>query len=329
MARLSGLRAIAQRCGHLLGTQTIATISGAVNRASSLSFVEKMVGILETRHTPGEGELVALDSMAVTLPRTQRHRCAKMNNNTVGGGVVWAHMVEAPAGACPVKILGVRDGAWHDSRVIRSVALEAEGPIHLMDRGFYALDNLQRWLEKRVHFIVRARRRSLVFENVEIRGEPRRVGDLVIEHDALARLGGTQARAHPVVRLVIARLASGEDLIVVSGLWDWSAEDLLAAYRKRWHIERFHRFVKDALGLAHLYSFHRRGLRFLIHVALLLAMLLFLGVAEAVGETIETLHRALRDLRAVLGLGTAWRRNTHTKRRSKRKRRRRKTRANH
>ena len=288
-----------------------------------------MVGILEAHHTPGEGDLVALDSMAVTLPKTQRHRCAKRNSNTVGGGVVWAHMVEAPAGTCPVKVLDVRDGAWHDSRVIRGVTLEAEGPIHLMDRGFYALDNLQRWREQRVHFIIRARRRSLVFENVEIRGESRRAGDLVIEHDALVRLGGAQAKAHPVVRLVIARLPDGKDLILASGLWAWPAEDLLAAYRKRWHIERFHRFVKDALGLAHLYSFHRSGLRFLVHVALLLAMLLFVSAVDAGGETIKTLYRALRDLRAALGLGTAWRRNTHTKRQSKRKRRGRKKRANH
>lgn len=329
VARLSGLRAIAERCGHLLGTGTIATLSGAMSRPSSLRFVEKMVRLLETRHTPGPGDLVALDSMAVTLPATQRHRCRKMNADTVGGAVVWAHMVQAPAGTCPVKVLAVRDGAWHDSRVIRTVALEAGGPIHLMDRGFYALDNLQRWVQERVHFIVRARRRSLVFEDLEIRGAPRRTGDVRIEHDALVRLGGPQAKAHPLVRLVVARLASGDDLILASGLRDWSAEDLLAAYQRRWHIERFHRFVKDALGLAHLYSFHRTGLRFLVHVALLVAMLLFLGVDESCGETIATLHRALRRTRAAVGLGSPWRRNTFTKRRSGKKMKGRETGENH
>ena len=139
------------------------------------------------------------------------------------------------------------------------------------------------------------------------------------------RLGGPQGKAHALVRLVVARPASGEELILASGLLAWSAEDLLAAYRRRWHIERFHRFVKDALGLAHLYSFHRLGLGLLLHVALLVAMLLFLGVDESCGETIATLHIALRRTRAAVDLGSPWRRNTFTGRRSKRKRRRRET----
>jgi len=48
-------------------------------------------------------------------------------------------------------------------------------------------------------------------------------------------------------------------------LLDWNAEALLEAYRKRWQIERFHRFLKETVGLAHLYSFQEAGLFLLLH----------------------------------------------------------------
>ena len=319
VARLSGLRAIVARCHQRLHTASIASLCEALRRPSSLRFCELLVRSLQTLHRPRPMELVALDSMAVTLPATQRHRCAKFNDKTAGGGVLWAYMVEAARGVCPVQVLRVVDGAWHDSRLMRGVALASCGPVYLMDRGFYALDLLEHWLEKRVHFIVRAKRRSLVWEDLVICGAKRRAGDVRIVHDALVRLGGPRAKAHPVVRLVIARLANGDELIVVSSLWDWTAEALLAAYKKRGRIEGFHRLLKESVGLAHLYSFHRVGLRLLAHAALLVALLLFIGSAHGGGDTCAALHAALAAVRAALGLGPAWKRNTLAPRRAKKR----------
>ena len=62
--------------------------------------------------------------------------------------------------------------------------------------------------------------------------------------------------------MITALLASGEKLTVVTSEMDWSAERVLEAYKKRWHIERFHKFLEETLGLAHLYSFGQRGIEF-------------------------------------------------------------------
>ena len=102
-------------------------------------------------------------------------------------------------------------------------------------------------------------------------------------------------------------MPSGEELILATDKFQWSARRVVAAYAKRHHIERFHRFLKDAIGLAHPYSFDQRGIAFLLYTALLLAMLLMLGMAErCVGQTIHILRKALRKVRACFGLGTAW-----------------------
>lgn len=316
VAHLSGLRETVTRCGPALGTNNFSSLSPALRRPSFLAYVKRMVGILEQQHQPRDGDLVAIDGMAVTLPATQRHNCAKVNDKAVGGGVVWAYIIDAAKGVCPVKVLKTVHGAWHDSVIMRKVSLIANGPIYLMDRGFYCIDLLAQWLHDQVRFIVRVKQRELKYDLLEIRRPARRYKGKHIALDAVVRLGAPDRKVRPVIRLVIAQLASG-DLILGSSQFDWSAEAILDAYHKRWHIERFHRFLKDTLGLAHLYSFHQNGLEFLIYTALLSALLLFFSDGGPDGETIVVLRRILRAVRRALGLGTPWKRNTYSARRSK------------
>ncbi len=319
VARLSGLRAVVERCGRLLGTQTFSSLSHALRRPSSLAFVRRLVEFLGDSHTPGSGKLVGVDGMALTLAATQRHQAKRCNRHTVGGGVVWAYAIRAARGCCPVKVLKVVEGAWHDTTVMRDVELLARGPIYLMDRGFYAFDLLEKWLKDEVRFIVRARRRSLRYQVLKTISAPRWIGTKRLVEDAVVHLGAASSRKRLVVRMVRAFLPSGDELILVSDRFDWSAEAILSAYHKRWHIERFHRFLKETLGLAHLYSFHQSGLAFLLYTALLVALLLSVSAPASGGDTIQVLHQYLRQTRRALGLGPAWKRNACTRKGRKRK----------
>jgi len=211
----------------------------------------------------------------------------------------------------------VAKGAWHDTVVMRGVSLIAKGPIYLMDRGFCCYALIQQWLTDHVRFIVRLRKRELRYEVLKSRGPRRRCGDKLLLVDAVGRLGIAGRNIRPVVRLVVAQLPSGEWLILASDHFAWSAARILAAYNKRWHIERFHRFLKDTLGLAHLYNFRQSGIEFLLYTALLSALLLFFSDAKPTGDTIVLLRRILRAVRRALGLGTPWKRNTFSPRRAK------------
>ncbi|MFH0794057.1 MAG: transposase [bacterium] len=319
VARLSGLRAVAERCAAWLGTSAFSSLPPALERASCLAFVRRLVENLTATHAPDDEDLVAIDGMALTLPKTQRHGCKKYNRRTVGGGVVWAYQIRAKKNSSPIRVLRLVEGAWHDSKVLRNVCLQPNGPIYLMDRGFYALELLAQWLAQGVHFIVRVKAKNLVYQQLRLASRPRLIGKVFLQYDAVVRLGGERAKAHPVVRLLIAVLPSGEKLILATDRFDKSAEAILAAYRQRWHIERFHHFVKDAVGMAHLYSFDQRGINFLLYTALLLALLLFFSQDNPQGETIQILRALLKALRAALGLGAPWRRNTYSPRRTKTK----------
>lgn len=308
-----------ERCGHLLQTGNYSSLAPCLRRASSLAFVRGLVERLEAGGAPRAGELVALDGMAVSVPKTQRCHCRKMNNKTVGGGVIWSYCIGARPGSCPVKVLKVVEGAWHDAAVMRTVRLAARGPIYLMDRGFYAFDLLEKWLEARVHFIVRVRAKDLVYTPLRRLSRRQGAGALKVIVDAWVRLGAPSAKRHPNLRLIVAILPSGEKLVLATDLRTWPCQNILAAYKKRWHIERFHRFVKDTIGLAHLYSFDPNGVAFLLYTALLLCLLLFLSANGVASETIQALRKALRAIRAALGMGTPWKRNSCIVSRGKKK----------
>ena len=313
--RLSGLREIIQYYAHALATGNFSSLCPALRRPCSLRYVMALTARLESRHRPQRDDLVPIDGMAVTLPATQRHRCAKYNRRTVGGGVIWAYMIRAGRGVCPVRVLKVIEGAWRDATRMAGVALEARGPVYLMDRGFFSLVLIREWLAQGVRFIVRARR-DAVYEVLKSLSKPRRYRNGRIELDARVRLGCPSTKAHPEARLIRAVIGK-EVLVLVTGEMRWSAERVLNGYKQRERIEQFHRYLKEVLGLAHLYNFSQSGLAFLLHVALLLAMLLSIGEPARGEETIAVLRRAIKQLRRSLGLGNPWKRNTYVCQRKK------------
>jgi hypothetical protein len=309
---LPSTQAIINRHGQALGTKARSTLSYALRRLSMLRFVTRMIKAFDALFCPGDEALVALDSMAVTLPATRRHGCEPINSAAVGGGVLWAFVIDAVRGACPVKILRIITGPWHDTREVAEVSLTPCGPVYLMDRGFWKIDLINKWLSEQVRFIVRVTAQSLCYKKVRLIGRPRLLeSGIRIEFDGVARLGGVKQKVKPLVRLVVAYLRNGEDIILASDRMEWSAERLLEAYGKRWQIEIFHRFLKESIGLAHLYSFQENGLLFLLHVATLLAILLVLAEEDPSGTTLSVLLVGLEQLRTRLGIPpTAWRSNT-------------------
>jgi hypothetical protein len=312
---LPGLRSVAWRGAELLNGCNHSALSHAVRRGSSVKMVQALLTALTPRQGSRRNELVAIDSMPLTLPATLRHGCARITRTTVGGGVLWAFTLNAARGVNPVRILKVIEGAWGDAPLMSGVDLAVDGPIYLMDRGFYAIDLAARWIDRRVRFIVRAKRTKIRYDVLRTMGRTRRAGALRITEDAIVRLGCKDRRVRPVARLVRATLSTGEELILVSGLLEASAEYLLATYRQRWQIERFHYYLKQTLGLAHLYSFQQNGLAFLAQVAVLLSVLLLLAEAgdPQAGLTVDRLRAALKRLRLACGIAGLWRRNTMSK----------------
>lgn len=318
LLRLGSLRVVLKHFASTLHTPHPSTLSYALSRPTHTALAVRCVEDLSADFRLCPDALVILDSMPLILPATRRHGCAPVTDTAVGGGVLFAFCPKTRREASPLRVLRVITGGWHDSQQIRSVALQPRSPVYIMDRGFYAISLLQQWLAQEVRFIVRANTQDMVYHLQHPCGRPRRHGDLAILIDAVVSLGSPK-RWHarrPRVRLVEARLANGERLVLVSSQLTWSAERLLDAYKLRWHIERLHKLLKDVLGLAHLYSFKQQGIEWLLQVALLVVLMLLLGkpVSRRADWTVEVLRRDVDSLRDALGIESPWKRNTLSKR---------------
>jgi hypothetical protein len=309
--RMPSLESIGNTFGASLGTANKSTLSYAMDRLMSVKVARAMSAKLGDHCRPGRGDIVVIDSMAVTLPMTQRGNAAKFNNQTAGMGVVWQFCLDAPKGTCPVRILKTMRGAWNDSYQIRSCALEPSGPIYVMDQGFWSLVSARQWLQCKVRFVVRAKAHQCHYQILQTKGPARQVGKVRIVLDSVA-LVGKDPRTQIIVRLVWCEIG-GKSLILASSQMDASAKQLLQIYKNRWAIERFHKVIKHVLGLAHLYSFQANGLELLVHVAFLLAALVYLISSDPhlPDDRVKLLRVVLQQIRNQLGI-SHWKPNICT-----------------
>jgi hypothetical protein len=315
--RLSGLRAILARPGGALGITSLSTLSGALANPRFLRFVRAVTAALEEEDdwgALGERDFVAVDTTWLSLPLTQRWRgLRKIAGDAVGIGAMFA--LRLRGGRFPLRLLGVLHGAANDTEPVRFFRLLACGPTYLLDRGFYSMKTVAHWIDGGVRFIVRAKTANLLYRVERTVGRPRRWSGLDILEDAVVLLGSEKTRLkRSRVRLVRARRRSdGELIVLVSGHLGWSADELLAAYKQRWEIEDFFFFVKEQLGMAHLYGFSACAMESLLRLAMIGVGLLLRGegTADADGKTVaQRLRKALAMAKRMLGVPTPWKPNT-------------------
>lgn len=75
-------------------------------------------------------------------------------------------------------------------------------------------------------------------------------------------------------RLILARsLGSGETLYFLTNIFHLKAAAITDIYRMRWEIELLFRFLKQEMNFSHLLSRHENGIRVMVYVTLIAAML--------------------------------------------------------
>ena len=59
-----------------------------------------------------------------------------------------------------------------------------------------------------------------------------------------------------------------------------SAKEISLAYRRRWDIEVFFRFIKQELNVSHLVSLNKNGMQVIVYMTLIVAMLILIYKKE-------------------------------------------------
>jgi len=159
--------------------------------------------------------------------------------------------------------------------------LEA-GRFYVIDRGYEKFQLFQDIVDAGSSFVgsVRGQMTWTVRHERQLSDEARQAG---VVFDAEVNLGGQKAagvltQPYRVVILERSSARPGEDtrLVLVTNRLDLDAELIALAYRYRWQIELFFRWLKCILGCKHLLSTSQNGVALQVYTALIASLLITL-----------------------------------------------------
>jgi hypothetical protein len=292
---VKSLRGIQQASGlhkvqHLLGCDRVSR--GSLSEASSVfdpKLLRNIIGNLAARQLPlihgkeaevlrgltaVDGSLLpALPRMAWALWKDKQHRAAKMH----------VHFDVLKAAPTHVSITH-GNGAERDE--LRA-SLDPHG-FYVIDRGYRDWSFFQEIVAAGASFVGRVQDNTVIHaaEERPVTAEARAAG---VVRDVVVKQTGNERRLtnleHPLRFVVIEsgkRLLNGKPdlLIVCTNRLDLPAEMVSLAYKYRWAIELFFRWLKAILGCRHLLAHSQAGVTIQVYLAIIASLLIRLWVGR-------------------------------------------------
>jgi Transposase DDE domain len=171
------------------------------------------------------------------------------------------------------------------------------GRLYVLDRGYASYELFAQIVQAKSSLVGRVKD-STVFVPLEERpldGAARKAG--VIRDVVISRLGTSHHKNHlrRPMRLVIVRVTNRDgkitELWLLTDRLDLPADLVALAYRYRWTVELFFRWMKSVLGARHLISKKQNGVTLQMYAAMIVSLLIILYTgAKPTVRTFETLQ---------------------------------------
>lgn len=214
--------------------------------------------------------LRALPRMTWAVWQDKRHRAAK------------AHVAFEVFGAGPVDAtIGAATGS--ERRELAAELLQS-GKVYVLDRGYESYELYARIHDHGSGFVARVQQ-DAAFEVEWERPISEAAAQAGVTRDIeLKRLGNGHhwdlAKGKRMRMVVVsnpeARAEEPKSLVLVSDQMEWDAELVALAYRYRWTIELFFRWLKRILGCRHLLAQSADGVAIQVYCALIASVLMTL-----------------------------------------------------
>jgi hypothetical protein len=218
--------------------------------------------------------LPALPRMAWALWQDDQHRAAKMH-------VAFAVLRQGPLDVTVTAGNGSERAAWR--------RLVQPGGFYVVDRGYVDYSLFQELHDLPCHFLCRVKDNAAYEVQEERTLAPAAVHAGVVRDVLLRRLGTphhTRLLPQPFRLVQVATGKRRQDgtpdvVVLVTNRLDLDAELIALAYRYRWAVELFFRWVKCVLGCRHLLSQGLNGVRLQVYAAFIASLLISLWVGYA------------------------------------------------
>lgn len=171
------------------------------------------------------------------------------------------------------------------------------GQLYVCDRGSASCELFRRLLDARSSFLIRVTD-DLALHVQEVRElSAAAVQAGVVRVVVLRRLGTAHHQdviGRPlrlVVVRVVERTGQSTELWLITDRFDLDADLVAVAYRYRWSVALFFRWLKCVLGAQHLVSHHEEGVALQRYAALIVSLLLAIRTgAKPTKRTFETIQ---------------------------------------
>jgi hypothetical protein len=208
--------------------------------------------------------LKALPRMAWALWQDATHRAVKM------------HVAFSVFEQLPVKVRVTHGNASERDELRKLVQ---PGGFYVADRGYADYSMFREFDDAGVRFLIRLQENSVfeIEQELPLSEADRAAG--VISDVLLRRLGTEKHNSllkQPLRIVEIQGCEPGQIWVLATNALDLPAELIMIAYRYRWKIELFFRWLKCVLGCRHLLSQNPLGVTLQIYCAIIAAMLVSL-----------------------------------------------------
>lgn len=210
--------------------------------------------------------LQALSRMAWALWQDATHRAAKM------------HIAFAVFPGAPMRAT-VTAGNGPERDELRK--LVEPGGFYVADRGYADYSLFREFDAQGVRFVIRLQENA-VYEVTEERTLTAADREAGVVRDVMLRRLGTE-KHNPLLerplRIVVVQGAEPDQVwVLATNALELSAELIAIAYRYRWQIELFFRWLKCVLGCRHLLSESAQGVTLQVYCGIVAALLISLWV---------------------------------------------------
>lgn len=176
-------------------------------------------------------------------------------------------------------------------------AMLQPGLLYVNDRGYASFELMRSVLDARSSFITRVKDDIALHVQEERPISPEAAQAGVIRDVILRRLGTAHHKdvVGQPMRLVIVRIVERDgkvtELWLITDRFDLDADLVAIAYRYRWSIELFFRWLKCVLGARHLLSHKQNGVELQVYAALIVSLLIAIRTgSKPTKRTFETIQ---------------------------------------
>jgi hypothetical protein len=165
--------------------------------------------------------------------------------------------------------------------------------IYVLDRGLQSTKTMKAFSMSQVTFICRAKenRKFTLLESLVTQGQDLDLGESKLIRDCRVQLyagipvnnkRGNKHYRHELIdcdfRLVVveSKAEEGKEYWFLTNDFKRSAKEIAQAYRRRWDIEVFFRFLKQELNVSHLVSLNKNGMQVILYMTLIVAMMILI-----------------------------------------------------